>query len=210
MKDAGFVIGRPINGISINGLEYARDDRDEYLHFPTIDAAKAFLRSKGFEERDIEDGIVFQRHAACPKCNEDNFIDPAGVDDENGLAGRSDCMKCGSHFYAAAMTPEQLKKVFEEHLNFAVHLHEQEGVMGAEVEDWTTGGVDMIAWLHPFTAEEFKEYVENFDVDEQIDLHRQAEDYRNAFTCRQSVNDFDHWEKRLKNSIQTLETLGLV
>ncbi|MEZ3441556.1 hypothetical protein [Alistipes sp.] len=105
---------------------------------------------------------------------------------------------------------EELKRAFEEELDFSVNLVEQDGVIGAEVEGWTKGGVDMIAWLHPFTAEEFNRYVEDFDTDEQIDLYRQAEDYRNAFTCRQSVEDFDDWKKRLQDSVQELEILGLL
>jgi hypothetical protein len=105
---------------------------------------------------------------------------------------------------------EELTRIFEDELDFVVHLHEQDGVMGAELEDWTKGGVDMIMWVHPFTPEEFVNIAESFDVDEQIDTHRQAADYRNAFTHRRSVNDFEQWEKRLKENIDKLKEQGLV
>lgn len=108
------------------------------------------------------------------------------------------------------MTTDELKKIFEEELRFRVHLHEQDGKTGAELEDWTEGGVDMIMWIHPFTVEEFKQYVESFDIDEAIDLHRQDPSYRDAFPCRQSVTDFEKWEKRLKDNIQTLKNLKLL
>ncbi len=105
---------------------------------------------------------------------------------------------------------EELTRVFEEELKFGVHLHEQDGVMGAELEDWTAGGVDMIMWIHPFTPEQFVEIAESFDVDEEIDVHRQAEDYRNAFTHRRSVEDFEQWEERLKNNIETLKEKEII
>lgn len=108
------------------------------------------------------------------------------------------------------MTIEQLIAIFENDLNFRVHLSEQDGKTGAELEDWTDGGVDMILWIHPFTAEEFKRIAESFDIDETIDLHRQNISYRNAFTCRQSVIDFEKWEERLKSNIQKLKNLGLL
>jgi hypothetical protein len=37
------VIGRPINGISINGVEWLLDDNGEMIKFPDCDAAKQFL-----------------------------------------------------------------------------------------------------------------------------------------------------------------------
>lgn len=108
------------------------------------------------------------------------------------------------------MATEELKKIFEEELRFCVHLSEQDGEIGAELEDWTEGGVDMIMWIHPFTAEEFERIAESFDVDEEIDIHRQDNSYRNAFSCRQSVTDFEKWEERLKDNIQTLKNLKLL
>lgn len=111
---------------------------------------------------------------------------------------------------ADAITIERLKKIFEEELGFNVHLSEQDSKVGAEIEDWTEGGVDMIMWIHPFTAEEFKRHAESFDIDEAIDLNRQDPSYRNAFTYTRSVADFEKWAERLKNNIQTLVKLGLL
>ena len=108
------------------------------------------------------------------------------------------------------MTIDQLKAVFEKDLRFGVHLSKQDGKVGAEIEDWTEGGVDMIMWIHPFTAEEFKRIAESFDIDEAIDIHRQDPAYRNSFTCRQSVIDFEKWEWRLKDNIQTLENMWIL
>ena len=54
------VIGRPINGISINGLEYVLDENGDEMLFESEAEAKQFLIDNGFTEEDIENqGIVF-------------------------------------------------------------------------------------------------------------------------------------------------------
>jgi hypothetical protein len=56
------VIGRPINGISINGLEYLLDEDGEYKQFESREEAKTFLNSM-FEEPltddQLEDSFMF-------------------------------------------------------------------------------------------------------------------------------------------------------
>ena len=41
------IVGRPINGISINGLEYLQDESGELMRFDTEAAAREYLFSKG-------------------------------------------------------------------------------------------------------------------------------------------------------------------
>jgi len=95
------------------------------------------------------------------------------------------------------MTIKKLKEFFEKE-GFQVHLTRQDKRQCAEVEKWTSGGVDMIAWLNPFTVEEFKSYVNDFDVDDQVQTHYQDPKYRNAFTIRQSLDDFTEFHNHLK------------
>lgn len=104
------------------------------------------------------------------------------------------------------MTTEKLKNFFEEN-GFNIHLTEQDNVQCAEVEKWTDGGVDMIIWLNPFTPDEFKSYVDDFDVDETIDLHREDPRYRNDFTISQSLRDFTDFHNHLKEVAQKLSDL---
>ena len=56
------VIGRPIEGISLNGLEYLLDENGEYKMFDSKEDAKAFLNSS-FEEPltddELEDNFMF-------------------------------------------------------------------------------------------------------------------------------------------------------
>jgi len=101
------------------------------------------------------------------------------------------------------MSDKELQEFFEKN-DFNVHLTKQDNIQCAEVEKWTDGGVDMIIWLNPFTIEEFKGFVEDFDIDDQIELHRQAEDYCAAFTIKESVEDFEAFEKHLEEIAEKL------
>lgn len=94
-------------------------------------------------------------------------------------------------------TTKQLVKFFEEN-EFSVNLIKEKRTQCAELEMWTGGGVDMLIYLRPFNAEQFKEYVRDFDIDEEIMLNRQDKTYCDHFTIRQSVNDFEEYHNKLK------------
>ena len=56
-----FLIGRPINGVSLNGNEYVLGDNGKPRVFSDMVSAKQFLAEKGLTELDIEaEGIVFE------------------------------------------------------------------------------------------------------------------------------------------------------
>jgi hypothetical protein len=88
---------------------------------------------------------------------------------------------------------------------FIVHLFEQDNIQCAEIEKWTDGGVDMNIVLQPFTKESFVEYVNDFNVDEQIDMYRQDNLYKQNFTISQSLKDFNKFHKHLKDVKKKLE-----
>lgn len=79
-----------------------------------------------------------------------------------------------------------------------------------EMETWTDGGVNMIVCLEDEKGliESFKDYVEYFDVEEEIDLHRQGESYKKAFTLRQSLDDFEDYLKWLNKIVGIIEKAG--
>lgn len=81
---------------------------------------------------------------------------------------------------------------------------------GIEMETWTDGGVNMIVCLEDEKGliESFKDYVEYFDVEEEIDLHRQGESYKKAFTLRQSLDDFEDYLKWLNKIVGIIEKAG--
>lgn len=81
---------------------------------------------------------------------------------------------------------------------------------GLEMETWTDGDVNMIVWLEneDNLLEDFKEFVENFDIDYEIELHREDERYRKAFSLRESLNDFEDYVKWLKKIVGIIEKAG--
>lgn len=98
------------------------------------------------------------------------------------------------------MDENKLREFFEEK-EFNVHLFEQDGMQCAEIEKWTNGGVDMIFTLMPFTKEKFIERVNDFNIDEEIGLYRQGQDYKNAFTISESLEDFTDFHNHLKEIV---------
>lgn len=98
---------------------------------------------------------------------------------------------------------ENERKILEE--KFSIYKDEQ----GYELEQWTNGGVDMIIHIdknsQETVTEQFKNYVDNFDIDSEIDLYREAENYRNAFSIRESVKDFEDWESFINDVLTELE-----
>jgi len=105
----------------------------------------------------------------------------------------------------------EIKKLTEffENEGFNVHLFEQDGEQCAEVEKWTNGGVDMIFSLQPFTKKSFIDRVDDFDVDEEIEVHRQGQDYKNAFTISESLNDFNDFKELLGDTASKLKKVSL-
>ena len=101
------------------------------------------------------------------------------------------------------MKNKELEEFFEKE-EFIVHLFKQDRKQCAEIEKWTDGGVDMIITLIPFSKEEFVEYVNGFNVDEEIDLHRQDKLYKSNFTITESVIDFTNFHNMLKEVAKKL------
>lgn len=91
--------------------------------------------------------------------------------------------------------------------NIGYNRYEENGeCVGIEMEQWTDGGVDMLHLIDgrdrdmedpDWWKDEMQSIYEAFDVDEEIDMHRQDERYRSAFTHRMSVEDFEDYEKWL-------------
>lgn len=100
------------------------------------------------------------------------------------------------------LTDEQ-KKLYDylEANGRRVYLFVQDGEMCAEVENWIEGGVDMIITLIPFSYDSLYEWWEGFDVDEEIDIHRQDKRYRSNFTIRNAVDYFEQWDRELEKLI---------
>ena len=78
-----------------------------------------------------------------------------------------------------------------------------------KLETWTNGGVDMIITIEKngdTLLEQLKEYIDNFDIDSEIDIYRENEEYRNNFTIKESLEDFESYISYVKDLIEDLET----
>lgn len=77
------------------------------------------------------------------------------------------------------------------------------------LETWTNGGVDMIICLDKDKSiiDNLKEYIKYFDIDEEIEIYRQGKDYREHFTIRESLEDFENWVENIENIIEELESV---
>ena len=104
------------------------------------------------------------------------------------------------------MKTKKLEQFFND-CGFNVNIEKEGKSKYAELERWTDGGVDMIITLNPFTVESFREYVNDFDVDELIDMHRQEKLYRDNFTISQSLHDFTAFHNELKEMLNKLEVI---
>ena len=102
------------------------------------------------------------------------------------------------------MTINQLTDFFEEN-GFNVYQFEQDGQQCAELEKWTSGGVDMIIALMPFSKDEFINYVNEFDIDEKIDFYRKDKQYKAVFTISQSLADFTEFNDMIKEVAEKLK-----
>lgn len=87
------IVGRPIHGISLNGLEYLLHDNGDIRYFDGVDDAKQFLFKSGFTMADL-DGIVFRKSCGtCFRCGSPLFkSDTDGYD--------SQCFTCDEDFYS--------------------------------------------------------------------------------------------------------------
>ena len=95
----------------------------------------------------------------------------------------------------------------ENNIGYSRYYKENGECVGIEMEQWTDGGVDMIHLIDgrdrdmndpDWWKDELEAISEAFDVDEEVDINRQDEKYRSAFTYRQSVEDFENYDKWLK------------
>ena len=98
-----------------------------------------------------------------------------------------------------------------ENKGIAIYKYKEDHTLcGYELNTYTNGGVNMIIFLD-FRGEEkdvendkkfkkkFKQYIKDFDIDEEIDLYRQNQDYRDAFSITESLKDFKSWKKEMTN-----------
>lgn len=87
---------------------------------------------------------------------------------------------------------EKLEKYFD--------IYEDDNII--QLESWTDGGVDMVIYIDKNEKidhlQQFKKFIDNFDIDEEIEIHRQNEQYKKDFTISESLEDFTNYLNELK------------
>lgn len=69
----GVVVGRPINGISLNGLEYLLDEDGKIEIFPSLEEAHQVLINGGVWEEDLDE-FEYRKVMECPNCKQRTFV----------------------------------------------------------------------------------------------------------------------------------------
>lgn len=78
------------------------------------------------------------------------------------------------------------------------------------LESWTNGGVDMNIYITKdgeSLIDQLQKFVDDFDIDEVIDIHRQRSDYKRNFTISESLKDFEDYIEFINSVIEELEKL---
>lgn len=90
------------------------------------------------------------------------------------------------------------------------HFKVYEDNVDYELESWTNGGVDMNIYITKdgeSLIDQLQKFVDDFDIDEEIDLYRQGSDYKRNFTISESLEDFGDYIEFIKSVIEELEKL---
>lgn len=110
-----------------------------------------------------------------------------------------------------SMQREAIKRIFRElRKSYGLCPYEEDGKeCGFEFEDWTPNGVDMPAFADlrgksahdPYCiVDELESYAEDFDVDEEVRTHMEADDFRKAFSYLEAAEEFTNWKEILQET----------
>lgn len=111
-----------------------------------------------------------------------------------------------------------LKQIFDIIENNEISIDnytEENKLCGYELNTYTKAGVNQIIFLdfrnsgNPKKANDFigkfSERIDDIDIDDEIEMNRQDQRYKDNFTLRESLNDFEDWKKGLEEIIKEIE-----
>ena len=90
--DVRIIVGRNVNGITLNSYEYIMDDNNFLIGFSTEKSARDCLHRHGISDMDIEYLEFFYR-TECPNCGEEVIVKTYDAKKENGFKTIS-CNNC--------------------------------------------------------------------------------------------------------------------
>lgn len=135
-----YKIGRPINGIGLNGLEYLLDENENIMEFKTPEEAKAFLRENGHEDwtdDEFEDSYMFRYVHSYGELSDllldkgvDVIIDWTDFDDSETPIEDVIFSRCG---YSEGLI-EQLVKFIQKYSGYNIVLQDDEELLGLIID----------------------------------------------------------------------------
>ena len=95
------------------------------------------------------------------------------------------------------------------------NYEEDEKLCGYELNTYTDGGVNEIIFLDfrdegenaldpKQFIEKFENYINDFDIEEAIDMYRQDQNYKDNFSISESLIDFKNWKREMKEIIKEI------
>lgn len=117
------IVGRPINGISLNGLEWLLNDDGTQMVFENSAEADAFLRKNGFTDEDLDCLVFRESIGTCFRCGS-----PLFRSDIEGYA--SQCFTCDEDFFSFEQETVEIIKD-----SIADKLQISRNILFAESED---------------------------------------------------------------------------
>ena len=89
------IVGRPINGISLNPLEYLRDANKDVIAFDSEKQAASFLKRVGFTDDDIHYFTIEDCKTSCLNCGHEFVLNDLHRDK---LVWHTSCPECEGSF----------------------------------------------------------------------------------------------------------------
>ena len=110
-----------------------------------------------------------------------------------------------------------IEEIIEKLETEGISVHEYKengGHCGYELNTYTNAGVNQIIFLDfrntefdPKNVEDFlevyNERIESIDIDEEIEINRQDENFKSAFSLETSIQDFKEWKLTLESIFKT-------
>jgi hypothetical protein len=117
-----------------------------------------------------------------------------------------------------SFTLENIFSLLEQADIFIYEYEEDNKLCGYELNTYTCRGVNQLIFLDfrdtkldPENPESFFDIFSNriteIDIDEEIELHRESENYKKHFSIRESLEDFEGWKENLQTVAYKINAL---
>ena len=92
---------------------------------------------------------------------------------------------------------------------------EENKLCGYELNTYTKEGVNQLIFLdfrNNGNPKKVSDFIENFskriqdiDIDTEVELNRQDQNYKNNFSLKESLSDFEEWKQKLEEIVNKIK-----